>query len=108
MCYHRGCSMYSWIETIDIFPSIYLASEVLNPQSVMTEVNDWLQGGVQLTTTTVQVLCMYREKGRYGKKPSRDESGIVEMGNENAGKTKVMMMSRTAEECKNKCGGGRS
>ena len=32
---------------------------------------------------------MYREEGKYGKKPSGDESGKGEMGNENAlGKNK--------------------
>ena len=80
----QGCVLSPWLFNVFM-------------DRVMREVKDRLQGGVQLTATTVQVLlfaddiysCMYREEGRYGKKPSGDESGNEEMGDENAlGKNK--------------------
>ena len=52
----------------------------------MREVKDRLQGGLQLTATTVQVLLF--------------AVNIVVCTWKNKGKTKVTMMSRTGEECK--------
>ena len=76
---------------------------------VMREVKDRLQGGVQLTATTIQVLLLLEDDIAVctGKKADM-ERNLAEMKvvmkkwgmKMHWGKTKAMMMSRTGEECK--------
>ena len=75
---------------------------------VMRKVKDRLQGGVQLTATTVQVLLIADDIVVCTGKKENMERNLAEMKvvREKWGmkmhweKTKVMMMSRTCEECK--------
>ena len=75
---------------------------------IVREVNESLQGGVQLTSTIVQILLFADNIVMVTEKEEDMQSNLNELKKVmdkwgmkmHWGKTKVMMVSRTEEECK--------